>query len=114
MGTPQEAKPARRGPLLLVIVATAVLLVVIGVALTDRNNHETRPAPAPRAVETGAVPDGPPTLAPARFSGKVAQAYQVAKEIPEVLREIYCYCKCDVTVGHRHLLDCYRDDHAAG
>ena len=114
MGTEQEPKPACRGALLLVIVATAVLLVFVGVALTDRNNHETRPAPAARAVKTGAVPDGPPSLSPALFSGKVAQAYRVAGDIPEVLREIYCYCKCDVSVGHRHLLDCYRDDHASG
>lgn len=114
MGREQEPKTARRGPLLLVIVATAVLLVFIGVALTDRNTHETRPAPAARAVKTGALPDGPPTLSPGLFGGKVARAYQVARDIPEVLREIYCYCKCDVSVGHRHLLDCYRDDHASG
>lgn len=56
----------------------------------------------------------PVTLSPALFVGKVAAAYQVAREIPETLAQIYCYCRCDQSAGHRSLLDCYTDPHAAG
>jgi hypothetical protein len=97
-----------------VVLASAVLLIFIAVALTGRTAPEPRPAPSAPPTVSGAVGDGPPTLAPALFQGKAARAYQVAREIPGLLRELYCHCRCDVSVGHRHLLDCYRDDHAAG
>lgn len=56
----------------------------------------------------------PPTLAPALFVGKTAAAYRVAREIPATLAQLYCYCRCDRSVGHRSLLDCFTDDHGAG
>ena len=56
----------------------------------------------------------PITLSPALFVGKVAAAYQVAREIPETLAQVYCYCGCDVSVGHRSLLHCFSDAHASG
>ena len=54
-----------------------------------------------------------PTLDPARFVGKAAAAHQVAREIPDVLDQLYCYCQCDKHVGHASLLSCYTDGHAA-
>ena len=57
----------------------------------------------------------PVTLSP-ELLGKsaAAKAYQVAKEIPGVLAQQPCFCHCDRASGHRSLVDCYRDDHAAG
>lgn len=54
-----------------------------------------------------------PTLSPVNFTGRTAKAYQIAKEIPEVLDSIYCYCRCKENFGHKSLLSCYVDDHAA-
>jgi hypothetical protein len=54
-----------------------------------------------------------PTLSPALFKGKIAWAYQVALEIPKVLDQLYCYCKCDENFGHRSLLSCYVGQHGA-
>ena len=54
-----------------------------------------------------------PTLDPARFVGKPARAHQVAREMPDVLDRLYCYCECDRYLGHRSLLSCYTDGHAA-
>ncbi len=54
-----------------------------------------------------------PTLDPARFVGKARNAHQVAREIPDVLDQLYCYCQCDKHVGHKSLLSCYTDGHAA-
>lgn len=54
-----------------------------------------------------------PTLDPALFVGKVALAHRVAREIPDTLDQLYCYCGCDKQLGHRSLLSCYTDRHAA-
>jgi len=55
----------------------------------------------------------PKTLDPHHFKGKAKQAYKIAKDIPEVLTQIPCFCDCDV-FGHENLLDCFIDQHGAG
>lgn len=55
----------------------------------------------------------PKTLDPHHFKGKARQAYQIAKEMPEVLAQIPCFCDCDA-FGHENLLDCFIDQHGAG
>lgn len=52
------------------------------------------------------------TLSPTLFTGPEARAYQIAKEIPEVLDSLYCYCDCEKHFGHKSLLTCYVDEHA--
>ena len=42
---------------------------------------------------------------------KIGLAYQAAKDIPEVLERLPCYCGCFTNAGHRNNLDCFRDDH---
>lgn len=54
-----------------------------------------------------------PTLDPARFVGKARLAHQIARDIPDVLDSLYCYCGCDKAIGHKSLLSCYTDGHAA-
>jgi hypothetical protein len=54
-----------------------------------------------------------PTLDPARFVGKAKVSHQVARDIPDVLDQLYCYCACDKHLGHKSLLSCYTDGHAA-
>lgn len=54
-----------------------------------------------------------PVLSPELFKGKTAFTYQIAKEIPEVLDSLYCYCDCQKHSGHKSLLSCYTDNHAA-
>lgn len=52
-----------------------------------------------------------PTLEPALYTGKVRRAHEVAREIPDVLDQLRCYCGCE-GVGHVSLLSCYTDGHA--
>lgn len=52
------------------------------------------------------------TLSPAYFTGPAAKAYRVAREIPEVLDSLHCYCECKDNFGHKSLLTCYVDRHA--
>jgi len=54
----------------------------------------------------------PPTLAPETFPGKTREAYQAAKDIPETLAQVPCYCHCDRGMGHKSLHSCFEDDHA--
>ena len=54
------------------------------------------------------------TLSPDLFGGKTREAYAAARDIPEVLAELQCYCGCAQTEGHDNNLFCYIDNHAAG
>jgi hypothetical protein len=62
---------------------------------------------APTAASLGA------TLDPAMFTGSAQTAYKIAKEIPETLAEVPCYCDCDRGFGHKSLHSCFKDDHGA-
>lgn len=58
----------------------------------------------------------PQTLPASDFRDRplVAQAYQIAHEIPIVLAQQPCYCHCDREFGHTSLLDCFTSTHTAG
>ena len=45
---------------------------------------------------------------------EVRQSYQAAKEAPEVVENMACYCGCFASAGHRSNLDCFTDDHGVG
>jgi len=118
---PQEVPRSRPGvmgrywrywlPALLAVIALSV-----GAGLVRR--AQTPPAgPAisssPATSTTPARRETRPTLDPAQFVGKAAAAHRVAREIPDVLDQLYCYCGCDKSQGHKTLLSCYTDGHAA-
>ena len=99
-----------------VCVVTAALTIVAGGGVATGFRESTNRDATRGPVAGGAwVPrrETRPTLDPARFVGKAARAHQVAREIPEVLDQLYCYCHCDRSAGHRSLLSCYTDGHAA-
>lgn len=54
-----------------------------------------------------------PLLPSKLFVGRVRSAYAVAKAIPNVVDKLYCYCQCQENMGHKSLLSCYADTHAA-
>ncbi len=54
---------------------------------------------------------GVATLDPALYTGPAHDAYQAAREHPELLAQLHCYCGCDKERGHNNLLDCFRDTH---
>ena len=55
----------------------------------------------------------PKTLDPDLIKGEDRKGYQVAKEIPEILAQLPCFCGCEA-VGHENLLDCFVDKHGVG
>jgi hypothetical protein len=77
----------------------------------DTHNRQNR-VPA-HLTAAPAVKDLGPTLPPERFHGKVREAYQVAKAIPQTLAQLPCYCYCDEGHGHKSLHTCYESDHSS-
>ena len=51
------------------------------------------------------------TVDPAKFTGRTRTSYEAAKEVPEVLAQLPCYCGCMTGFGHRNNLDCFKDNH---
>ncbi len=54
------------------------------------------------------------TQDPNLYQGDTKQAYMVAREHPELLAQLDCYCGCEQHEGHKNLLDCFRTNHGAG
>ncbi len=95
--------------LAVMALSVAVALMWRGEAPPAAPANSSSPAVAPAAARR----ETRPTLDPARFVGKAAAAHRIAREIPEVLDQLYCYCACDKHQGHKSLLSCYTDGHAA-
>ena len=54
-------------------------------------------------------------LSPTIFDdAKTRAAYQTAKDIPEVLEQLPCFCGCMSHFGHKNNLFCFKDQHGAG
>lgn len=50
-------------------------------------------------------------LDPSRFFGQAMIGYAAAKNAPEVMVKLFCYCGCDITDSHISLLDCFTSIH---
>lgn len=99
-----------RGCLVLFLIA---VLLPVGSAKDTPAKRPTNTEAPPFLGATEAARLSTRTLAPERFAdSRVARAYRIAREIPTVLAQQPCYCWCK-RFGHRSLLDCYVDDHAA-
>jgi hypothetical protein len=56
-----------------------------------------------------------PVLDPLLFTGLAREAYAAAKKYPEVMDQVFCYCKCDEPpFNHKSLLSCFVDTHGKG
>ena len=102
------------------LIATVVVVVVAAWRARTPTSVSVAPPPEISSGESSGTAISPvarretrPTLDPALFVGKAALAHQVAREIPDVLDQLYCYCYCDKHLGHKSLLSCYTDGHAA-
>jgi hypothetical protein len=52
-----------------------------------------------------------PTLSPELFTGNQKLAYKAAKEIPQTLAQLPCYCHCDRSQNHKSLHSCFESEH---
>lgn len=113
-----KARPTHRGSqqwlMTWAIIALAIVVVVAWLVQAPPQDALRSPAKSLGTVLSAwARRETSPTLDPAEFTDKAAIAYQSAREIPEVLDQLHCYCECDRFLDHRSLLSCYVDYHAA-
>ncbi len=108
-------RPKKSAKFTFIALAVGVGLVLTGGFFLYQKKEPLKPSPERtqlkkenvRLRETGV------TLSPKRFRGRVYSAYQVARQIPEVLDRLYCYCRCRENSGHKNLLSCYVGLHAS-
>lgn len=61
----------------------------------------------------------PPILSGAQLTGPYfrekwqVEVYKQAAEIPDVLYQLPCYCRCDRALGHKSLHSCFEGTHGA-
>jgi len=107
-------KLEKRSKYISLALSVGVALLITGAYFLSQREKPPNPSPerAKLEKENVSLHENRPTLSPERFNGKVKQAYEIARTIPEVLDRLYCYCQCR-DIGHKSLLSCYVDDHAA-
>ena len=92
--------------LMLGIAAIAILAAIAWISLRGTNEPGDDSAAAVRSADV---------LSPTLFSDeKTRAAYQVAKDIPEVLEQLPCFCGCMTSFGHKNNLFCFKDQHGSG
>ena len=107
--------PKRRSKYPLMALSLGIVLIGVGIFYLYQGNPPQKPAEKPVSLKKKNINlrETRQTLPPAIFSGRVRKAYQIARDIPEVLDKLYCYCMCKENSGHKNLLTCYVDNHAA-
>ena len=92
--------------LILGIVAIAIMAGIAWVSLRGTNDASDDSAAIGKSAEV---------LSPALFNDeRTRAAYQTAKDIPEVLEQLPCFCGCMTSFGHKNNLFCFKDQHGSG
>ncbi|MGD9679626.1 MAG: CYCXC family (seleno)protein [Candidatus Obscuribacterales bacterium] len=88
------------------------LLVITSSVFFSTAGTQAEPASEP-AVQTPVkeASDGREVLDPEQYAGQVKAGYAAARQIPEIVEKLFCYCGCDLTDCHGSLLDCFTSDH---
>ena len=109
------SQPKKRPKFRLIAIFVGGLLVIYGAYFLNQGEKPVPQIPGLSKLkkENTHLRENRPTLPPQRFSGTFRLAYEVARAIPEVLDELYCYCRCQENFGHKNLLSCYVDTHAS-
>ena len=91
------------------IFISAIALILIGVySMTKPTEYGTPVAPA-----TGKLIENRPVMSSAFYTGKTAEAYRIAAEIPKIIDSQFCYCYCKKNHQHKTLLTCFTNEHGS-
>src|SRR5579862_4315765 len=96
-----------------IVALTVAAILVVAIASAAYISSNSQPSDVKLAASGDPGAKLRITLDPQNFQGTVREAYEVAEKDPALLAQLHCYCGCDVTDGHKNLLDCYRDLHGA-
>ena len=122
---PRTSKGLYQAILAVAVVGAMISIYFFGGRSTSSVRSEGLPPSDPSGVTTTnpalrnrlilpAIPQRPRpiTLEPTAFAdAEIRQAYQAAKDAPEALETVACYCGCYSEAAHRNNLDCYKDNH---
>jgi len=99
-------KKTNKQNVVLGIVAVAIMAGIAWVSLRGTSESTS---------ESTAISKSAGVLSPTLFNDeKTRAAYQVAKDIPEVLEQLPCFCGCMTSFGHKNNLFCFKDQHGSG
>ena len=91
---------------MLGLVAIAIMVGIAWVSLHGTNDTADDSAVSAKSADV---------LSPTLFNDeRTRAAYQVAKDIPEVLEQLPCFCGCMTSFGHKNNLFCFKDQHGSG
>jgi Protein of unknown function with PCYCGC motif len=110
LGKTAKGKPAapssNTAKIINVLLIVGALLITSGIVWYSMKGPSKNAAARPVLPKPDVT-----TLDPEQFSGKARLAYAAAREVPEVLVHLPCYCGCMSGFGHRNNLDCFHDEH---
>ncbi|MBI3894559.1 MAG: hypothetical protein HY313_01375 [Acidobacteria bacterium] len=127
--TKKGAAPRKKTSRLWQAVLGVVVVIVVASSYFLLSQNSASESESQSSSETGSVSGSPllqnrlvlpaqprsirpVTLSPNSFAEpEVQRAYQAAKNVPEVLEHMACYCGCYGNSGHRNNLDCFTDNH---
>ncbi len=92
----------------LIFISGIVFFLAIVYSATKPNKYIGPIAPA-----TGQLIETRPVMSSAFYTGKVAEAYRIAAEIPKVIDSQFCYCYCKKNHQHKSLLTCFTNKHGS-
>ncbi len=107
-GKSASAKMSKKR-LSVILLGLLVCLIVGGVYVATQPRERVQPV----ASATGFLIETRPLLSDAVFTGRVAEAYRIAAEIPKVIDSLFCYCYCKKNHDHKTLLTCYTNKHGS-
>ena len=106
----ESLKSISKQNLALGIAAVVIMAGIGGVLLRG-----TADQAGDQTADSAQLSKAADVLSPSLFSDeKTRAAYQTAKDIPEVLEQIPCFCGCLSNFGHKNNLFCFKDQHGAG
>jgi hypothetical protein len=92
-----------------IVLGVLICVIVGGVYIATKPSVKVPPV----APATGFLIETRPIMSDAMFTGRVAEAYRIAAEIPKVIDSLFCYCYCKKNHQHKTLLTCYTNKHGA-
>ena len=92
-----------------VVLTIASVLILAGISWVSlRSAHE------PSEETLVEHPKSADVLSPALFTDeKTRAAYQAAKDIPDILEQLPCFCGCMMNLGHKNNYFCFKDEHGS-
>jgi hypothetical protein len=107
MKSKKEQPPVKKQSSIGVLVVAGALVLTSGIVWVVLQSNGGGSSSAPSIAPPPLVA----TLSPDLFTGRVRDAYQAAKEIPDILKYLPCYCGCFAGLQHQNNLFCFADKH---